>query len=283
MKGKSMFFTKDEEKQKEKMIAKFRGMSIKQISSLVSGYSSFEQKHKAKLDDNEDFFLIRPFIYLLNDYAMDICTLVNARRYNSLMPLMRIFIECYADMKHLLQSYRELSDRSFDEELRLINAATLEQLRREYEAIDEDPTIPAEIKEPLLKERVFHIENAIAEFFPERVGQPIFDTIRDIKREYKLPILKADRVKAAFAKNYFLQVDGPTPLIGINSLYINMCSASHNNVHTVFNRIMPDDNENVDFQANRENEMTDPILHTVLICLQDLGNELSQIIDEDFL
>lgn len=276
-----MFFKKNEAKKQEIMQARFRKMLLRRISTLVSGYYSFEQKNKSKLDVNEDFFLIRPYIYLLNDYAMDMCALVDAKRFNSLMPMMRIFIECYADLKHLILSYRELSEVSFDEELRLINAATLEQLRREYEAIEQDGSIPDEMMEPLLKERKLMIENTIEEFFPEKMGQPIFESIRELKKEYKLPILKAKRVQAAFEKNHLLQKE--SRLIGINSLYINMCSVSHNNSHTLFNRILSDDQAEDKLKANRESEMTEPMLHTVMICLEDLTQELVHIVDEDFL
>lgn len=268
--------------------SKIKDSNLAKIQEEYAFYQKFLEVNKEVITANTEINPIRFYISLLYDYAIDIADLVAMNRNASVMPLTRIFIECYSEAKVLCMSYLE-SKEKYMEELKLLNAASVVQIIREYESITNDTTIDGFSKSSCVDKNLAIVENIISEFFPEKLKQidennyveSLVKIMKELRKFYKLPFTRSTRVENAFLNNSFLngEVSGvKSHSYGYLSLYSSMCSASHNNIHTVQHRTLENTSCFSVVANNKKEENSFAFTTIIYMCLRDINSNLMDII-----
>lgn len=244
------------------------------ITTIIDDYQDFEIMNIEEIGKKIDFNYVRAYVYMLCNYAEDILTLVNNKRYPSLYILINNFLECYGLCRKLISDYFT-SKETYQKTLKKYYASTLVQRKCECEEYETDFTLYSEDEEKFYDIRFEQMEKIIMEFFEygkddfegENREIAIYDIVGKISEETQIPLNKHNKIIEAISKNNYFTEEERTSLY---TLYISAKSASQNNIQTQLTRILGKIEGRPALMLNKNEGLSEKTLNMVEKCLLDV-------------
>lgn len=247
-------------------------------------------------DDYQAFIITKTFDYsgmhivayvnVMMVCGEEIGVLYNNSWNNSIEPLTRNFIECYAITKKLIELY---NTTDFKEYLKYLYYVDIKQTMSVNRGIKNDIKYVSgeaieEIKH-IINKNLDAIKKVIEKFFqdlkPDIKNDNLEGSIKEIIKKlndkyeggkFNISISQAVR-KAILTNQALIKANDGEKYKGSGGLYAALCDSSHNNISSICKRAIKDGK----LTMNVENKNALACLEIVYYCMMDINNLISKL------
>lgn len=271
---------KSKAKKAEELSEKRMHESKGNIRDIVDEYQDLEVFNSELLGTKIEFNYPRMYFYYMCNYAEDIATLIDNKRYSSLYSVYENFLRTYGMCRELVYACFEMETGEYNELLRKYYAATLKQRVDECRWLHEDYFNSSEEEAKFINVRENQIESLIHEFFQDYSSEidgvdseALYSIVNKITDTYGSEIDQEKLLVDAIMQNNLM--DSQAKRLAF-STWISGKSATKANIQTVITRVLGKIDNLPTLILNKHEGITEIVMTTVEKALLDIVGKVRQ-------